>query len=229
MHPSGRGAEVATGAYRLGTRRVNWYVVEGDDGLLAVDAGLPGHWRQLVDHLHATGYGLHDVEAMVLAHGHTDHVGFAERLRTTAGVPVLVDEADAALARGEGEMAPGEVLVNLWRPALLGMLYEFARDGGLSVPWVEAVEPFEAGARLDVPGEPRVINVPGHSAGSCAPHFEERDALLRGDVLATFDIKTGRSDGPQLVSRFNEDRGQAVASPDRIESVGDVTLLPGHG
>jgi glyoxylase-like metal-dependent hydrolase (beta-lactamase superfamily II) len=30
-----------------------------------------------------------DVRALVLTHGHTDHIGFAERLRRDQGVPVF--------------------------------------------------------------------------------------------------------------------------------------------
>ena len=38
---------------------------------------------------------------MILTHGDTDHVGFAERLRRDHGVPVFAHEADAPRARGE--------------------------------------------------------------------------------------------------------------------------------
>ena len=95
----GPGTEVAPGVYRFGSRRVNWYVVEGEDGLAVVDAGVPGHWEQLVSGVAELGYGLEDVEALVLTHAHPDHVGFAERLREEADVPVYVHEADGAMAR----------------------------------------------------------------------------------------------------------------------------------
>lgn len=220
---------VAPGVYRFGTKRVNWYLVESNGEAIVVDAGVPGHWQQLTDGLDTLGYGLEDVAAVVLTHGHTDHIGFAERLRETVEVPVLIHEADAALAKGTETRSANDVMENLWRPAVLGLLFELGRNGGLSVPPVQAVETFEDGAILNVPGAPQVIHVPGHSAGSCALYLPDREILLCGDALATLDIKTGRANGPQLMSMFNADKEHAAESLDRIESLGWVTLLPGHG
>lgn len=222
--------EVAPGVYRFGSARVNWYLVEDGGDLTLVDAGLPGHWRQLLAGLGDLGYGLDDVGALVLTHGHPDHVGFAARLREEAGVPVMVHEADAATVRGEAAGTPvGEVVRNLWRPAVLGLLVELARGGGTSIPPVETVEPFEDGDVLDVAGTPRVIHVPGHSEGSSALYLPDREVLLCGDALATLDIQTGRTGGPQLMPMFNADGGEATASLDRLADLGPVTLLPGHG
>ena len=221
---------VAPGVYRYGSRRVNWYVVEGDDGLVVVDAGIPGHWNQLVAGVADLGYGLEDVEALVLTHAHSDHVGFAERLRATADVPVFVHEADAAMARGEGPGPPmAGALLNLWRPAVIALLVELARGGGTSISPIESVETFGDGDELDLPGDPRVIHVPGHSAGSCALHLPDRDVLICGDALATLDIKTGRRGDPHLMPLFNADVGLAADSLARFEGLGEVTLLPGHG
>lgn len=221
--------EVAPGVYRFGTKRVNWYLVESDEELIVVDAGVPGHWQQLLEGLDALGHSLANVAALVLTHGHVDHIGFAERLRETAGVPVLVHEADEALASGTETGSASEVMWNLWRPAVLGLLFELGRNGGLSVPPVKTVEIFEDGAVLSVPGAPRVIHGPGHSMGSCALYLPDREVLLCGDMLATVDIKTGRARGPQLMSMFNADRERAAESLNQIESLGWVTLLPGHG
>lgn len=228
--PSEQVAGVAPGVYRFGSDRINWYVIESDDGLTVVDAGLPGHWSDLRPGLTALGYDLDDVKAIVLTHGHSDHVGFAERLRTTLDVPLFVHPADAALARGEGEGAPmGKFVRNLWRPAVLGLLVEIVRGGGLSTPPVTAAEPFADGDVLDVPGAPQVLHVPGHSAGSVAFFLPDRGALLCGDALATVDVVTGRRDGPRLMAMFGADDDRAAASLDRLESLGEVTLLPGHG
>jgi glyoxylase-like metal-dependent hydrolase (beta-lactamase superfamily II) len=221
-------AEVAPGVYRFGTERINWYVVETDGELIVVDAGLPNHWRRLLNGLDGLEYGLDDISAVVLTHGHGDHVGFAEQLRETAEAPVLVHEADMALVEGTVEGNIGELVRNLWLPAVIGLLVEFSRSGGVPSP-VETVETFEDGTVLDVPGAPQVIHVPGHSDGSCALYLPDRKVLLCGDALATLDIKTGRRRGPQIMPIFNTDRQQAVESLDRIESLAQVTLLPGHG
>lgn len=226
----GPGTEVADGVFRFGSRRVNWYVVEADDGLTVVDAGVPAHWAQLEPGIDELGHELADIEGLVLTHGHPDHVGFAERLRKTADVPVHVHAADADLARGEGGGAPVfPMIVNLWRPAVIGLLVELARGGGTSIDAIGTVETYDDGEGLDIPGEPTAIHVPGHSPGSCVFHLEERGVLFCGDALATLDIKTGRRGEPKLMSLFNADLEQARDSIERLGDLGEVTLLPGHG
>lgn len=221
-------ARVAPGIYRFGTTRVNWYVVEAAGRLTVVDAGLPSHWNQLVTGLDTIGYGVDDIAALVLTHGHSDHIGFAKQLHETADTPVLVHEADATLVSGTDDGDIGELVWNIWRPAIMRLLIEFSRSGGVPPP-VETVEPFEHETVLDVPGTPQVIHVPGHSDGSCALYLPDREVLICGDALATVDLKTGRARGPQIMSMFNADGELAVESLDRLESLGQITLLPGHG
>src|SRR4051794_35625429 len=77
-----------------------WLVADGG-GVTIIDAGLPGYWSLLPGELEAMGRGLGDVRAVVLTHGHSDHIGFAERARRERGVPVSVHELDALLAQGK--------------------------------------------------------------------------------------------------------------------------------
>ncbi len=92
-------AEVAEGIHRIDDSYVNWYIVEGEDGLTVVDAGVPTSWRSLADALDRLGHGLGDIRALLLTHGHFDHIGFAERLRSEAAVPVYVHDNDVPLTR----------------------------------------------------------------------------------------------------------------------------------
>src|SRR5215211_7943101 len=71
----------AEGVLRVPHSYVNWYLLDDADGVTIVDAGLPRHWDLLPKALQRIGRRLDDVRALVLTHGHYDHVGFAERAR----------------------------------------------------------------------------------------------------------------------------------------------------
>jgi len=47
----------------------------------SIDAGAPAYWGDLPAALAAMGSSLDKVNSVVLTHGHSDHVGFAERIR----------------------------------------------------------------------------------------------------------------------------------------------------
>src|SRR5215213_11435239 len=91
---------LAEGLHRIGNDIVAAYLVVTPDGVTVVDAALAGHWRDLVAELASVDRAPDDVRGIVLTHGDTDHLGFAERLRREHGVPVHVHRADADRARG---------------------------------------------------------------------------------------------------------------------------------
>ena len=218
--------QIAPGIHRLGSGIVNSYLVEDAGSVTIVDAGAPAYWGELPAELATMGRSLDDVRAVVLTHGHSDHIGFAERIRRERNVPVRVHEADAALARGEVPnpakgFGPVKVL------PLLRFLAFSIRHGMLRTPRLAEVSTFGDGATLDVPGSPRVILVPGHTPGSAALHVPARDALFVGDALATYAVTTGAV-GPELAP-FSADPAQAVESLGRLDGIVATHVLPGHG
>lgn len=211
--------------HRIGNDIVAAYLVDTEDGVLVVDAGLSGQWRELTAELAAMGRTLDDVRGLVLTHGDTDHLGFAERLRREHGVPVHVHAADAARARGETKPQTSWGRVSMG-PTLRFLAYA-ARKGGLRTTYVTEVHEIADGDVLDLPGAPRIIAMPGHSPGSVAVHVPVADAVLVGDALTTRHVLTGRG-GPQPAP-FTDDPAQALASLERLVGTGARWVLPGHG
>jgi glyoxylase-like metal-dependent hydrolase (beta-lactamase superfamily II) len=224
--------EVANGVHRGGSSLVNWFLVEDGGRVTLVDAGVPGHWPQLDELLAAMGRSRGDVEALVLTHGDSDHVGFGERLRRETGARVFVhgDDVEITTTRKQKktEAGPG-TLAEFRHGAARRILWEIARNGGLRVPPVAEVQTFSDGDVLDVPGSPRVVHTPGHTHGHCVVHLADRGVVFAGDALCTYNVLRGTR-GPQLMPpALTVSTPQALASLDQIAALEADTVLPGHG
>jgi glyoxylase-like metal-dependent hydrolase (beta-lactamase superfamily II) len=222
---------VAEGIHLITHAYVNCYVIEDGGALTLVDAGLPSMWPMLQTLLKDIGRKPSDVEALVLTHGHFDHVGFARRLQEEWSTPVLVHAGDRHLAAHPYRYTPqrNRFLYPFTHPRSLPKLGRMAIAGALAVKGVADTKPLTAGAELPVPGSPAVMHTPGHTDGHCILHLPRRDTVLSGDALVTLDPYTGKV-GPQIVaSAATKDTSQALASLDAIAATGATTVLPGHG
>jgi glyoxylase-like metal-dependent hydrolase (beta-lactamase superfamily II) len=218
---------VADGVYRLGSRWVNWYLVEHDGRLTLVDTGYPRYYEQLTAGLASLGRGAAEIDAVVLTHAHADHLGSAARLHEESGARVLAHPADADVVRAGSPEPPPGFFADAWRPRFVRYLLHALASGGRSIAPVPSVETFGEGEVVDVPGRPRVLHTPGHTPGHCAFLLEERGVLFSGDALVTLDTASGRT-GPQSI-RWNEDAEQATASYEQLRALPVSVVLPGHG
>lgn len=222
--------QVADGIHRMTRGVCNFYLVEDAGKLLLVDAGTLGDWKFLLDTLRGFGKTLDDLDAIVVTHAHSDHTGFAERARTKAPARVWIHTADAAAAGGAKQPRNEKSVVRYYlsQRETYRTTFSLGRRRGFTIVPIVELSTFEDGERLEVPGQPCVVHLPGHTEGSCAVLFEDRDTVLTGDALVTRNILTGRV-GPQVMpAALNHNTAQALASlellPDRVQ-----IILPGHG
>jgi glyoxylase-like metal-dependent hydrolase (beta-lactamase superfamily II) len=223
-----RQTQITAGVYRLATRYENWYLLEEGGKLTVLDAGLPGHWDSFTSALSSLGFTLDDVDAVLVTHHHPDHRGNAERLRSS-GARVLAHPADAPYIRGEERLSSRRVVRYLWHPWYLAYGRHLLANRATRVPAVAELDTLADGEVLDVPGSPRVVHAPGHTAGSCALLLEGRSILFSGDALVTLDMTRGRT-GPQIIrGPHTEDAELALESLGILADTNAETVLPGHG
>jgi glyoxylase-like metal-dependent hydrolase (beta-lactamase superfamily II) len=144
-------------------------------------------------------------EALVLTHGHLDHVGAAAPMKKSFNAPLLVHARDASILDGSAASfyLPG-LRVKPLRPDRL------IADGEI----VEA-----GGRRL------RVLHTPGHSPGSVCLYCPDVSPglVFSGDTL--FAGGVGRTDFPggSYESLMGSIRDRLLSLPD------DTVVYPGHG
>ena len=224
------GTEVAEGVHRLTNGVSNFYLIEENGKLVLVDAGAPKDWARLTRAVSALGRSLADLDSVILTHAHSDHTGFAEQARTTAGARVWVHGSDSSMATtGNVGAREGKATTYLLRPAFYRTLWILAMGGATKIIPVGEVSAFGDGETIDVPGRPRAVHAPGHTPGSAALFFESRRVLLTGDALVTHNPLTGRI-GPQIMpSGLNTDSAQALRSLGNLAGIAADVLLAGHG
>lgn len=113
-------------------------------------------------------------KAVLLTHGHFDHMMAAEALQQRYGISVYALREEKALLEN-----PGMNLSGLWAKP-----YSFTPD-----QWVTDGEELSlAGFFI------HVFHTPGHTAGSCCYYIKEEHVLFSGDTL--FAGSVGRTDFP---------------------------------
>lgn len=188
-------------------------VDESRDAVL-LDTGLVGEPVQLKFLLWRLGLEPASIKAIVLTHGHLDHVGNLFWARGFSGAPVYAHRAEqahidgtysfAGAARWCGRLERIGYDVLNYRPA---RITQFIVDGD----------------RLPFWGGLKVIHLPGHTEGHCGFYSERHSVLFSGDLFASYFFKV-HLPPPILNSKPELIRG----SLRKARSIGAEYIVPQH-
>ena len=196
------------------------HLIEGDAGLVLVDAGSPGNEHRILRQMRAVGrraVGRDDLRLILITHAHFDHDGSAAALRRLTGAPIAIHRDDAgALARGEtrlgaarGRGIAGQValrfLGNCLRPEPASADILLEEGDHLGRYGLDAV----------------VLHTPGHTPGSCCL-LVERQIVFVGDLLSN----NGR---PSIQRYYAQDWSLIGDSVDRVQAARPEWVYTGHG
>lgn len=188
--------------YPLGPIQTNCYLIQNtDDQCLIVDPGEEG--ARIISIVERAGL---TPVAILLTHGHFDHIGAVDAVRDAFRIPVYIHEI-------EKDTLTDPVLNGSMRYPQLPVVKNGAADELITEEGVMEVGPFQFEVR----------HTPGHSPGSVSFVFEESGFVVVGDTL--FQRSVGRTDLP------GGDTALLLASiHDKLLTLdGDIVIYPGHG
>lgn len=192
--------ELKIGRMVLGVCQTNCYFVyrEGSSQALVFDPADKGDY--IYNGLKEKGF---TVAAILLTHGHFDHIWGVEALKELSGVKVYAYEEEREVC----ENASVNVSKGAGRPCIV-QADTYLKDGEEKT--IEGIS-F------------KLLATPGHTKGSCCYYFEDDKILISGDTL--FQESVGRTDLPtgSMSTLVRSVKEKLMPLPE------DVRVYPGHG
>ncbi len=179
-----------------------------------VDSGFTGELWLLERTLHKIGFGWSDIRAVLLTHGHLDHIGHLSQIKQRSGATIYAHpeeqpHIDGTFAyRGASRVcgaleACGRALLR-YRPVAID-------------------QHLESGMELPYWGGLRVIHLPGHTEGHCGFFSSRFDLLFSGDLFASYGIFTHLP--PAILNSCPEN---FPASLQRVAELSPKHIVPNH-
>lgn len=215
-------------------KTINFYVIETNQSLMLVDAGLntADCRRELDTVLQTNGFSIKDITEIVLTHNHVDHVGLVNWITKDHPIPIYASkEAIPRLKRDEDFM---EMRVEFF--AKLYKEMDCGKEGEMqSARLKEAIEKNRSQAIKPnvIPiGEKHngleVLKVPGHAPDHIAL-FDINDAVLFSGDLIIDHVSSNALIEPDYAGKRLSTVTQQKASLEKVREAGVKRIYPGHG
>lgn len=193
-------SEIKIGRMVLGSFQTSCYFLYREDEKKVIFVDPADQGEEICKALTRNGF---TIEAILLTHGHFDHIWGSKELREASGAKIYALDAEKQLC----ENSHNNVSEWAGRPYTV-------------VPDVYVKD----GEELTLAGMTfKVIATPGHTIGSCCYYFEEPGFLVSGDTL--FEESTGRCDLPtgSMGSLVRSIKEKLFVLPE------ETKVYPGHG
>ncbi|GAA3917438.1 MBL fold metallo-hydrolase [Hymenobacter algoricola] len=225
---------VVPGVWGLRNVFVNLYYVRDTSSPLEpwvlIDAGLYGSAEKIRRHAEVIFGANNPPAAIVLTHGHFDHIGALQTLAEEWDVPVYAHPLELPYLTGRSSYPPPDPTVGGGAMAALSFLYPKK-----PIDLGSRVRPLPANGTLPFLAEWRWLATPGHTPGHVSFFRDSDRTLIAGDAFVTVKQESGRAvweqrqqvHGPPAY--FTPNWEQAKESVLRLAALEPQVAATGHG
>lgn len=227
---SGIGQTVLPDIFCLPVQIVNLFFVGTEDEWVIVDAGMPQTADEIMDAAKERFGEEAKPSAIILTHGHFDHVGALEELLDHWDVPVYAHEQEIPYLTGKANYPPGDPSVDSGLVAKMSSLFP---NHGINIG--NRVKPLPEDGSVPYMKGWRWVHTPGHTPGHVSLFRDEDKTLITGDAFVTVKqeslykviFQKQEISGPPRY--FTTDWIKAKESVIKLEALKPSIAITGHG
>lgn len=223
---------VAPGVWGMKDTIVNFYMIQDltSNEWVLVDTGLKwsaGKIKAMANYLFGKDS---KPSAIILTHGHFDHVGSVKKLAEEWDVPVYAHHMEIPYLTGRSSYPPPDPTVGGGMMASVAFMYP---KSPINI-W-QHVRVLPADGSIPVLSGWKYIHTPGHAPGHVSLFREEDKVLIAGDAFVTtkqesaISILTNRKEVNGPPKYFTTDWDAAEASVRKLAYLHPNTAATGHG
>jgi len=214
--------QIVPGVYLIeGLRISHVYVIVTDDKLILVDSATANDADRIVHEIEQASFAISDLQAIIITHAHSDHIGSLSELVRRSGAEVWAHRAEVPFVQKKEPMPAASPVMRL----LFRLSDRLA--AGQTAPVVHRA--LEDGERIEALGGLRVVHTPGHTPGSICLYAPAHKLLFCGDAMFNVHPLTGRKGLRPAIRLPSCDMEQVRASVHRLTELEVEILCPGHG
>ncbi|MCX7921757.1 MAG: MBL fold metallo-hydrolase [Clostridia bacterium] len=203
---------------------------ENEDSWVLVDTGLENSSKFILEWAEQLFGKDSRPQAIILTHGHFDHVGSVKELADLWDVPVYAHEAEMPYITGKKDYPQGDPTVD---EGLVAKLSTFFPHKSIDLGHRAVVLPHDG----SVPGMPgwRWIHTPGHTEGHVCLFRDKDRVLIAGDAFTTTkqeslsSVLTQREEVKGPPAYLTTDWKTAGESVKRLNELTPLLIIPSHG
>lgn len=197
----------------------NAYLINGNSGLILVDAGMPKKTNTLCEILNKNNFKIKDISLIIVTHVHNDHVGSLYEIKERSNAKILVHKNEVNnLASGYTKFPKGTYIFSK-------IISKFANNLLFSKNQFKPVkadiiikDSFDLN-EYGVNGE--VFYTPGHTDGSISVIVDNKH-LIVGDTLFNWFPNS-------VYPPFANNEEKLIESWEKINKLNCEYFYPGHG